>query len=144
MDGWESVRLPTYEKTTFHPEVSATFRGVKIWTPPKVSPQPNARRVPIFGVVRLDESAFADLGITDRHPLRAVVVGVVTGPHTTPYVGAAVQQAPLFPVPPGPTVTEYFAIDLLEQTGVSGPGTYFVFASVGQHTAGPLRVEVTS
>jgi hypothetical protein len=144
MEAWEEIRLPRYEKTPFHPEVKGDFEGIAIWAPARVTLRKGAPKVPLFGVVRLGEKALKDLKIADRHPLRAVVVGAIIGPGNSPFVGNAVLQAPLFTAPPGPFVTEYFAVDLLECTGAGGGGSYFAFASVGAFTAQPARIEVTA
>ena len=141
MEAWEEIRLPRYEKTPFNPEVKAGSEGITIWAPAKVKLRKGAVRVPVFGAVRLGEKTLEDLGIGDRHPLRAVVVGAILGDN--PFVGNAVLQAPLFPAPPGSVVTEYFAVDLLECTGSTGEGTYFVFASVGAFTAQPIKIEAS-
>jgi hypothetical protein len=141
MQASEEVRLPWYEKTRFHPQLKGD-EGIAIWAPEKVTLHRGRASVPLFGVVRLGEMTLEDLAIRDRHPLRAVVVGVIIG--SSPFVGNAVSKAPLFPAPPGSSVTEYFAVDLMECTGASGPGTYFAFASLGGFVAEPVKIEVVA
>ena len=139
---WASMPLPSYEKSQFTPEVAPDFRGIKLWAPARIS-RSTKTRIPLFGLVQLGESELADLGIEDRHPLRAVVVGAVVAGTNAPFVGNAVLQAPLLPAGEGDPVREPFAVDLCEAADMPpGVGKYFVFASVGPFVAEPVTVEV--
>jgi hypothetical protein len=144
MEAWEQVQLPYYEKTAGHSALPEIAEGIAIWAPARVTLRQPAPRVPLFGLVRLGQKALEELGIEDRHPLRATVVGAIIGLANQPFVGRAVLQAPLLPAPPGSVVTEYFAVDLLECTGAAGPGTYFAFASLGGFVAQPVKIEVVT
>lgn len=141
-EAWKTLALPSYEKSEFTPEVAADFRGIKLWAPAKI--QRSARmRIPLFGLVQLGETELAGMGIEDRHPLRAVVVGAVVAGTYAPFVGNAVLQAPLLDAGDGDPVREPFAVDLCEAAGMPpGVGKYFVFASVGPYTAEAVTVEV--
>jgi hypothetical protein len=136
------MALPFYEKSEFTPQVAGDFRGVKLWAPARI--QRSARlRIPLFGLVQLGESELAEMGIDDRHPVRAVVVGAVVAGTYAPFVGNAVLQAPLLPAGEGDPVQEPFAVDLCEAAGMPpGVGKYFLFASVGPYVAETVTVEV--
>lgn len=141
-EAWAAMALPSYEKSEFTPEVTADFRGMRIWTPPRIR-RTSRTRIPLFGAVQLGDADLAQLGIGDRHPLRAVVVGAVVAGTYAPFVGNAVTQAPLFPAEGADPLREFFAVDLVEAAGVPpGVGKYFVFASVGPFVAEPVTVEV--
>ena len=141
-EAWKSMALPAYEKSEFTPEVAADFRGIKIWAPARIS-RATKTRIPLFGLVQLGESELAELGIEDRHPVRAVVVGAVVAGTSAPFVGNAVLQAPLLPAGTGDPVREPFAVDLCEAAGMPpGVGKYFLFASVGPYVAEAVTVEV--
>ena len=139
------ITLPNYEKTSFTPETGPDFVGIKIWAPERISFQ-SGKRLPLFGVVQLKEKELEAMGVTDRHPLRAVVVGAIAAGVNAPYVGNALLQAPLFFTPPSsPCVTEYFNIDVFEAAGMlRAPGVYFLFASIGPHVSEGLKIEVAS
>lgn len=139
---WAAMALPSYEKSEFTPEVAPDFRGIKIWAPARIS-RSTKTRIPLFGLVQLGETELAGMGIDDRHPVRAVVVGAVVAGTSAPFVGNAVLQAPLLPVGEGDPVREPFAVDLCEAAGMPpGVGKYFVFASVGPYIAEAVTVEV--
>ena len=139
---WATMALPSYEKSEFTPEVAPDFRGIKIWAPARISRSARTR-IPLFGLVQLGETELAAMGIEDRHPVRAVVVGAVAGGTYAPFVGNAVLQAPLLPAGAGDPVQEPFAVDLCEAAGMPpGVGNYFVFASVGPFVAETVTVEV--
>lgn len=139
---WARVPLPSYEATPFTPEVAPDFQGVALWTPDEI-PARTPLVLPVFGVVQLPEASLEELGITDRHPLRAVVVGGIVAGSNAPFVGNAVLQAPLFPADAGPIVREAFAVDLFESAGMMpSAGKYFVFASVGPFTARSVTASV--
>jgi hypothetical protein len=141
-EAWKAMALPAYEVSEFTPQITTEFRGIKIWAPAKIGRGAQVR-IPLFGVVQLGESELAEMGIEDRHPLRAVVVGAVAAGTYAPFVGNAVLQAPLLPAEDGDPVREVFAVDLVEAAGVPpAVGKYFVFASVGPFVAEPVTVEV--
>jgi len=141
-EAWAAMALPSYEKSEFTPEAAADFRGIRIRAPEKIKRSPRMR-IPLFGIVQLGESDLAEIGIEDRHPLRAVVVGAIVAGTYVPFVGNAVLQAPLLPAEDGDPVREVFAVDLCEAAGMPpGVGKYFVFASVGPFVAEPVTVEV--
>ncbi len=139
---WATMALPAYEKSEFTPDVAAGFRGIKIWAPAKIQRGPRMR-IPLFGVVQLGETELAGMGIEDRHPLRAVVVGAVVAGTNVPFVGNAVLRAPLLGAGDGDPVRELFGVDLIEAADMPpGVGKYFLFASVGPYTAEAVTVEV--
>jgi len=143
VENWKDIRLPWYDQTPQSPNVDEDFQGITIWAPERVSLAATSKRIPLFGVVQLTPDIVRQIGVTDGHPLRAVVVGIIIGKVNTPFVGNAVTQAPLFPLRAGRMPREYFAVDLPECTGMPrGPGVFFVFASVGPFAAEPRRVEV--
>lgn len=139
------IALPCYEKTPFTPETGPDFVGIKIWAPERISLK-SKKRIPLFGVVQLKENQLEEIGVMDKHPLRAVVVGAVAAGVNTPYVGNALLQAPLFSTPPSSdTVTEYFNVDIFEAAGMlRAPGKYFLFASIGPHVGEALTIDVTA
>jgi hypothetical protein len=141
----QELRLPWFEKTAASPNVPDGFEGVLFDVAERLSLRQTGGRIPLHGAVRLKESTLHQLGIQDRHPVRAVVVGVIVGGSNQPCAGNAVLQAPLFPAPAGAAVTEYFSVDLVECTGMPRtPGVFFLFASVGTFTAAPRRIEVVA
>ncbi len=139
----QELRLPWFEKTAESPSVPDGFEGIVFRAPEQVSLRESGGRVPLFGAVQLKKTTLQQLGIEDRHPVRAVVVGAILGGANQPYAGNAVLQAPLFPTPDAATVTEYFSVDLVECAGMPrSPGTFFIFASVGPFTAPPRKIKV--
>jgi hypothetical protein len=141
IDDWNQLRLPWFERTRYSPGVEPGFEGVSIWAPESVALGSSGGRVPVFGVVQLGAETLAELSIEDRHPLRAVVIGGIFEGVNEAQVGSAVLQAPLLATAPGAAPTEYFSVDLLECTDLpKGPGTIFVFASVGPFLAQPRKV----
>ena len=142
LGSWSEIPLPFYEKSQFTPKISDDFNGIAIWAPEKISLKSNAR-IPLFGVIQLDESELININIKDRHPLRAAIVGVIIDGSNVPYVGSTVLQAPLFPAEPGPRVREYFSIDIFETTKMfKGQGKIYIFASVAHYTAQNIAIEI--
>jgi len=141
-DSWLEIPLPFYGKSQFTPELSDGFNGIAIWAPEKISLKTNMR-VPLFGVVHLEESELIDINIKDRHPLRAVVVGVIVDGSNVPYVGNAVLQAPMFPADSGVSVREYFSVDIFETTAMlKSQGKIYIFASIAHYTAQTIAIEI--
>ena len=142
---WSSLTLPSFERVEWCPALPPGFEGVKIWAPPELSLRTSKGRLPIFGTVSLGRETMKALKLSDDHPLRAVVVGAIIERINQGYVGNAVLQAPLFAPQPGPIVTEYFAVDLVECTGVlRSTGGLFAFASVGAYTAEPVTIRIVA
>ena len=142
---WMDVPLPSYESSAFTPKAGPDFIGIKIWAPERISLK-TSKHVPLFGIVQFKEEMLNEINVSDRHPVRAVVVGAIVAGVNQPYVGNAVLQAPLFPAPKAsPLVTEYFNIDIVESTGMlRAPGKYFLFASIGPFVAEIISIEVVA
>ena len=140
---WTSVPLPWFDETTLNPAVEAGQEGIEIWAPDQVSLEAGRGRIPLFGTVQFGEETLREAGILDRHPLRAVVVGIIPEGVYSPLVGNAVLQAALLPPEGGPVVREYFAVDLAECTGWRpGVADLHVFASVTGFVAPPRALSV--
>lgn len=94
---WSQVPLPWFEATDFNPALEPGEEGIRIWVPSHVNLRATDGRIPLFGTVQLRVETLESLGIFDRHPVRAVVVGGIVHGIFEPYVGNALLQAPLFP-----------------------------------------------
>jgi len=132
-----SLRFPWYEATRHHPDLESGFEGVVIAVPEAMR---SAERIPVFGTVQLRAETLETLGVTDRHPLRAVVLGAAAHYSGESYVGSVLYGAPLFPVEESKVYTEYFAVTLQEALFLSSAKRVFVWASVGPLITKPLRV----
>lgn len=142
-DSWDAIRLPSFDRTAFTPGTANDFSGIVIWVPPQV-PWTKNLRVPVFGIVQLTQAEVDAMRLRDPHPLRAAILGAMDAKHHDPHVGNVVSDGVLFPAAPGIRIREYFNVELFETTGApKNPGRYFVFASLGQHTAPVVEVEVT-